>query len=78
MTEIDIELTMLSLGKRQREVFLLIVTEAMPTKEIATKLHLSHKTVKNHISAVLQAFGARDRVHLVVMYWQHVSNKRRI
>lgn len=41
------------LTKREREVFLLLVSNKT-TKEIAKELKISEKTVRNHISNVMQ------------------------
>lgn len=53
------------LTKREREVFLLLV-ENKTTKEIAKKLNISEKTVRNHISNVMQKLGVKGRAAAVV------------
>lgn len=53
------------LTKREREVFLLLV-ENKSTKDIAEKLNISEKTVRNHISNVMQKLGVKGRASAVV------------
>ena len=53
------------LTKREKEVFdLLILNNA--TEEIAKKLNISEKTVRNHISNVMQKLGVKGRAGAVV------------
>ena len=53
------------LTKREREVFELLITN-LTTKEIANKLFISEKTVRNHISNVMQKLGVKGRASAVV------------
>lgn len=53
------------LTKREREVFHLLV-ENKSTKEIAESLKISEKTVRNHISNVMQKLGVKGRASAVV------------
>ncbi|CDD91365.1 spore germination protein gerE [Coprobacillus sp. CAG:826] len=53
------------LTKREREVFELLVKNHS-TKEIADTLFVSEKTVRNHISNVIQKLGVRGRAHAVI------------
>ena len=53
------------LTKREKEVFSLLVTNNT-TKEIAKKLNISEKTVRNHISNVMQKLGVKGRAQAVV------------
>jgi len=53
------------LTKREREVFELLITN-YTTKEIAKKLSISEKTVRNHISNVMQKLGVKGRSSAVV------------
>ncbi len=48
------------LTKREREIFNLLVLN-MDTVDIAEKLCISTKTVRNHISNVIQKLGLRSR-----------------
>ena len=45
---------------REREIFNLLVNN-LDTEEIAEKLGISSKTVRNHISNVIQNLGLRSR-----------------
>lgn len=51
---------------RQRDVLREIVL-GRSNREIAEKLFLSEGTVKNHVTAILQAVGVPDRTRLVVL-----------
>lgn len=53
------------LTKREREVFELLVQDKT-TKEIAGLLFISEKTVRNHISNVMQKLGVKGRSQAVV------------
>ncbi|MGM9850050.1 MAG: LuxR C-terminal-related transcriptional regulator [Bacilli bacterium] len=53
------------LTKREKEVFDLLVQNKI-TKEIAYKLNISEKTVRNHISNVMQKLGVKGRAAAVV------------
>lgn len=51
--------------KREKEVFELLVQDKT-TKDIATLLFISEKTVRNHISNVIQKLGVKGRAQAVV------------
>lgn len=53
------------LTPREKEVFDLLV-ENQTTKEIASELGISEKTVRNHISNVIQKLGVKGRSSAVV------------
>lgn len=53
------------LTSREREVFELLVLNKT-TKDIASILHISEKTVRNHISNVMQKLGVKGRAAAVV------------
>ncbi len=53
------------LTKREKEVFELIVSN-YTTVEIAEKLKISEKTVRNHISNVMQKLGVKGRASAVI------------
>ncbi|MBQ8293022.1 MAG: response regulator transcription factor [Bacilli bacterium] len=48
------------LTNREREIFNLLV-QNMDTEDIAEKLCISSKTVRNHISNVIQKLGLKSR-----------------
>lgn len=53
------------LTKREKEVFILLI-QNMTTKDIADKLYISEKTVRNHISNAMQKLGVKGRAQAVV------------
>jgi len=53
------------LTKREKEVFHLLVQD-QTTKDIAKKLFISEKTVRNHISNVIQKLGVKGRAQAVI------------
>lgn len=53
------------LTKREKEVFDLLVLNKS-TQEIASNLNISEKTVRNHISNVMQKLGVKGRASAVV------------
>ncbi len=53
------------LTKREKEVFDLLVLNKT-TEEIAKKLHISEKTVRNHISNAMQKLGVKGRAGAVI------------
>ena len=53
------------LTSREKEVFELLITNKT-TKEIAEELFISEKTVRNHISNVMQKLQVKGRGHAVV------------
>ena len=53
------------LTKREKEVFQLLILN-QTTVEIATKLGISEKTVRNHISNAMQKLGVKGRASAVV------------
>ena len=53
------------LTTREQEVFSLLVKN-YTTRQIADKLFISEKTVRNHISNVMQKLGVKGRAGAVV------------
>ncbi|MDZ5712396.1 helix-turn-helix domain-containing protein [Jeotgalibacillus haloalkalitolerans] len=53
------------LTKREKEVFILLLKDKT-TKEIASDLFISEKTVRNHISNVIQKLGVKGRSQAIV------------
>ena len=52
------------LTPREREIFNLLINN-QSTKEIAKTLGISEKTVRNHISNVIQKLGVDSRIQAV-------------
>ncbi len=57
------------LSQRQHEVMAL-VSRGVRNAEIAARLHLREKTVKNHINRIFRSLGADSRVEAVLI-WQN-------
>ena len=53
------------LTKREKQIFKLLV-ENIDTEEIAEILKISSKTVRNHISNVIQKLGVRSRSQAIL------------
>ncbi len=53
------------LTKREKEVFNLLILN-YSTSEIASKLQISEKTVRNHISNVIQKLNVKNRASAIV------------
>ena len=52
------------LTAREREIFELLI-QNMTTKDIAKKLKISEKTIRNHISNTMQKLGVNGRAAAV-------------
>lgn len=53
------------LTAREQEIFELLINNNS-TKDIANELEISEKTVRNHISNVMQKLGVKERAGAVV------------
>jgi DNA-binding NarL/FixJ family response regulator len=51
---------------REAEV-LALLAQGLANKEIATRLHVSFRTVEKHVESLLRKAGARSRTHLAAM-----------
>lgn len=58
-----------SLTQRERDIAELIA-EGFDNREIAQTLFLSEGTVRNHISAILQKCGLRNRTQIAIAWWR--------
>src|SRR5580700_4967288 len=56
-----------TLSRRESELVTLL-REGLTNKEIATRLHLSEQTVKNHVHRILRKAGVQDRIAIVEHY----------
>ncbi|MDH6576874.1 helix-turn-helix transcriptional regulator [Kitasatospora sp. MAP5-34] len=62
-----------ALSRRQHEVMALVSSGAR-NSEIAARLHVSEKTVKNHINRIFRSLGAGSRVEAVLAWQRHQQN----
>jgi DNA-binding NarL/FixJ family response regulator len=53
------------LGDREREI-LLLIAEGLTNRQIASRIHLSEKTVKNYVSAILEKLELTSRTQAAV------------
>jgi len=53
------------LTPREREV-LVSITQGHSNREIADELHIAEKTVRMHVSSILEKMGARDRTQATI------------
>ena len=53
------------LTPREKEIFQMIIKN-MDTETIANQLHISEKTVRNHISNVIQKLGVKGRSQAIL------------
>lgn len=60
---------------REKEV-LSLVAEGASNREIAKKLYIAEKTVKNHVSSLLSRVGVRDRTQLAL--WERQFRERQL
>lgn len=58
------------LTERELDV-LRLLAKGFPNSEIASQLHLSEGTVRNHVSAILEKLGVSDRTQAAVIAIQH-------
>lgn len=62
------------LTKREIEV-LELIAEGMLNKEIAAKLYISEKTVKNHVSNIFKKLNVSDRTQAAIYAFKHNIKK---
>lgn len=63
-----------SLTRREYEV-LTLVAEGLSNKEIADKLYISEKTVKNHVSSIFKKIEVNDRVQAAIFAFKNDIKK---
>lgn len=59
----------MALTQREKEV-LYWLSQGFSNAEISTKMVLSEKTVKNHVSHLLKKLNLNDRTQAAVMVWR--------
>lgn len=57
-----------ALTDRENEIVQL-VSEGLKNREIAARLFITEKTVKNHIRHIFDKIGARQRADIVIYYY---------
>jgi len=63
-----------SLTKREYEV-LTLIAEGLNNKDIADKLFISEKTVKNHVSSIFKKLGVNDRIQAAIFAYKNNIKK---
>lgn len=63
-----------SLTKREYEV-LTLIAEGLNNKDIADKLFISEKTVKNHVSNIFKKIGVNDRIQAAIFAYKNNIKK---
>jgi two-component system response regulator DegU len=51
---------------RREEEVLQLIADGCSTPEVAEKMYISQKTVKNHLASIYQKLDARDRTQAVL------------
>ncbi|MFJ4989813.1 response regulator [Streptomyces sp. NPDC088732] len=64
------DVTLAALSPREREI-LELIGEGLTNRQIGSRLFLSEKTVKNHISRLLGKLGVERRIQAAVLATQH-------
>jgi DNA-binding NarL/FixJ family response regulator len=60
---------LMDLTSREKEIFYWLA-QGLNNSEIAQRMVLSEKTVKNHVSHILKKFEIRDRTQAAIMAWR--------
>ncbi len=63
------------LNPREREV-LGLIAEGLTNRQIAGRVHLSEKTVKNYVSSILDKLGLSSRTQAAVIAYKHLGGER--
>jgi DNA-binding NarL/FixJ family response regulator len=61
-----------ALNPREREV-LGLIAEGLTNRQIAGRVHLSEKTVKNYVSSILDKLGLTSRTQAAVIAFKHLG-----
>lgn len=65
--EVPVTAQELGLTTRQGEILALLL-QALPNKRIAKALSISEQTVKEHVTAILEKLGARNRMEVITQF----------
>ena len=60
------------ISEKEQEIIIL-VSEGLSNKEIASELFLSEGTVRNYLSGILEKLELRDRTQLAVFYYTNIK-----
>lgn len=60
------------MSEREQEI-LSLIGKGLSNKEIASQLHITEGTVKNHVSSVLTQLGVRDRTQAALWAKEHLG-----
>lgn len=63
------------LSKREREVAEIVAT-GVTNREVAEKLHITVRTVKEHLTSIFAKLGIQDRLHLILMARESAEAKK--
>jgi DNA-binding NarL/FixJ family response regulator len=55
-----------SLTPREREILQLLAVGVSATDELAERLYISQKTVKNHLASIFQKLAVQDRTQAAI------------
>ena len=66
-----------SLTPREQEIVAL-VAQGMGTRKLAMCMHISEKTVRNHLSSIYEKLGISDRVELALFAIQQGLNQIKV
>jgi DNA-binding NarL/FixJ family response regulator len=61
---------------RREEQIVELVCWGLTNKEVASRLHLSEHTVRNHVHRILKKTGASDRISLIDRYVEQFPSDR--
>ncbi|MFS0561270.1 response regulator transcription factor [Terribacillus sp. 179-K 1B1 HS] len=56
--------------KREEET-LELIAEGLSNKDIGKKLHISEKTVKNHVSKLMRKLNVNDRTQAIILAFKN-------
>lgn len=63
------------LNKTQQKIYELIVEKATPTKDMASILNKSPRTISTNIEMILDFFGVENQKELIIMHYRKLMNK---
>jgi DNA-binding NarL/FixJ family response regulator len=73
----DLRDRLMKLSKREKQAFALLL-KGYDNQRIADTLFISRQTVKNHVSAIYNKLGVRDRTHALMLAYQAGTELSRV